>query len=106
MKKIIYLLLLLPFTCVAADSWYRVTVIDGSEPYNFYGRVKYTPDEFANALNDNHVIKISSLVYFDSQNRVKSWSEWAPHMKPEAYIKSSVISMFIPLTGNPIENDK
>lgn len=106
MKNLIYLTLLFPLACIAADSWYRITTTKGSDSYDFYGTVPYAPDQFANVINTEQVIKISNLVYFDNQNRVKSWTDWAPYLKPEVHVKTSVITMFIPLAGDPTKNMK
>lgn len=101
MKILINLMLLFPLTCMASDTWYRITTTKGSDSYDFYGTVPYTPDHLAKVINKEQVIKISNLVYFDNQNRVKSWTDWAPYLKPEVHVKTSVITMFIPLVGEP-----
>ena len=101
MKNTLYLILLFPLCATASGMWYRITTDKGSASYDFYGTVDYTPDKFADAIKKGNFIKISNLVYFDNQNRVKPWDDWAPYLKSEVYVRSSAIKMFFPLAGNP-----
>ncbi len=106
MKKMILLLILIPFSVSAGEHWYRITTLKGCDTYDFYGTVNLAPEEFTKELKNDAFTKIDNLVYFDNQRKVKSWSEWSPHMKTAVYVRNSEITMFVELTGDPTASNK
>lgn len=103
-KLILVSCLLFSALSYAGEHWYTVRVIQGNGNYDYYGTVSFDEADLQKAIQSQDFIHITNLVYFDNQNKIKNWSEWAWYQKAEIFVKSENIVSFHPLTKDPREN--
>lgn len=103
MKKYFVFLCLLAssFIVAAQDNWYRINTAVASDRYDYYGTIDMDVEQLLKALKGDEYIHIKNLVYFDNQQRVKSWKEWTPRQKDEVYVRPDIVTSFHEMRGDP-----
>ena len=103
MKNIALFIALTMFASIsyAQDFWYTITFQTGTGTYDYHGTSDLNESDLIKKIQTDSFVLVKNLVYFDNQQKAKSWSEWAPQQKPQIYLKSSNILAIHPLTGDP-----
>ena len=91
-------------------SWYEVTILHGSAPYEFYGSSPLNNDEFIAEISKQKFIRLDNLMFrmkpdkndsFPDKSVYKSWKEWDPLKKTYIYLNVNSVIAVHPLDFNP-----
>ena len=102
---VVILLLSSNIALAGEKNWYRVTVTEGSGTYNYYGTIESDIEQLLKEVEGSSFIHIKDLVYYDNQNRIKSWSDWEEKIIPEVHVRADRIISIFRFTGDPRKKD-
>ena len=86
--------------------WYRITIDQAGHEYGYYGTSELSEKELVEKLKTEDYILLDNLVYYDSQQRIKNWSDWFPNIYSRVYINPKQIISIQVLKENPKKTKK
>ena|SRR5688572_7386468 len=88
-----------------AKYWYRVDLHDGSKDRTLCGSSDLAPADFIAQLASAAFVRLDDLIYRDSQNRIRPWSEWDARFEPTAFINAKHVVTVMQFAGDPREGE-
>ncbi len=81
--------------------WYRVEMLTGSETYCFFGSNELAEDAFIRAYQGGELLYLKDLIFYDEDEKVRSWSEWDPVYLSKVYLNPQYVVSIMPMAGDP-----
>lgn len=81
--------------------WYRVELLQGTEPYCYFGRCEDSESEVLKNVEAGAYLKLEDLVYFDEDHAPRSWTDWDANFLPRILIHPRYIISIMPMGGDP-----